>query len=156
MLKRFSDPTLPAPPPKLLRRGVKQIGCRWDLYSVLNRATAGGGTQPQPPASRGYRNQDFFGRKFHGSGRRRRGASSRLQAVRWQKAGGGGSKRAAGAGSAGVPPPRARSGHGQRVPVVPVIIAWPIIIIFRCLLTRGSPMGRQEACADCARIICPR
>lgn len=45
--------------------------------------------QPQPLASRGYRNQDFFCRKFHGSGRRRRGASSRLQAVRWQKAGGG-------------------------------------------------------------------
>lgn len=46
-----------------------------------------------------------------------------------------------------------RFGHHHEVTVVPVIIVWPIIIIFRCLLTRGSPMGRQEACADCAEII---
>lgn len=46
-----------------------------------------------------------------------------------------------------------RFGHQHEVTVVPVIIVWPIIIIFRCLLTRGSPMGRQEACADCAEII---
>lgn len=37
--------------------------------------------------------------------------------------------------------------------VAPVVIAWPMMIIFWCRLTRCSPIGTQEACADCCNIM---
>lgn len=37
--------------------------------------------------------------------------------------------------------------------VAPVVIGWPMMIIFWCRLTQCSPIGKQEACADCCNIM---
>lgn len=47
----------------------------------------------------------------------------------------------------------ARFALRQWMLVAPVVIAWPMMTIFWCRLTRCSPIGKQEACADCCNIM---